>query len=96
MAMPLSLDAPTLVIANVVISFATLVLLLITRFGTGPSGRRTDGWIAGDLVLLCARLGVPLAWLLGRIRHRAPYDGNGASADRDGLHRVCCCMRSAC
>jgi diguanylate cyclase (GGDEF)-like protein len=64
MTPPFHLDPPTLVVANLVTSVATVLLLLITRFGLGASGSRMDGWIAGECVLLVSRVCFPLLWLL--------------------------------
>lgn len=58
------LDAPTLIIANLIMSASTVGLLLITRFGLGEMGQRMNGWIAGEALLLVSRLGYPLVWVL--------------------------------
>ena len=70
----LSLDAPTLVMANLIISASTVGLLLITRFGLGASGNRMNGWIAGEALLLAARLGFPFVWLLADFGWQLPID----------------------
>jgi diguanylate cyclase (GGDEF)-like protein len=59
-----TLDAPTLIIANLIMSASTVGLLLITRFGLGEMGHRMSGWIAGEALLLVSRAGYPLVWVL--------------------------------
>jgi diguanylate cyclase (GGDEF)-like protein len=58
----LSLDARTLVVANLMMSVAILMLLLITRFGLGRAGHRLNLWIGGECVFLSSRLIYPLTW----------------------------------
>lgn len=70
----LSLDAPTLAIANPIISASTVGLLLIARFGLGASGNRMNGWIAGEGLLFASRLGFPFVWLLTGFGWQLPIE----------------------
>lgn len=54
------LDAQALLAFNLILSVAMTVILIVTRLGLGTAAGRVDMWLVGALLLLAARLAVPL------------------------------------